>query len=58
MSEGYHARRWHEAVKAKLDAGYNREKAILMVEKQNPELRAKFLAELNGRDIIQSSHRR
>ena len=39
---------WREAVKAKMQAGYSREKAILAVEKEDPSLRQAFLAEINS----------
>jgi hypothetical protein len=39
---------WRDAVKAKMQAGYSREKAILAVEKEDPSLRQAFLAEINS----------
>ena len=39
---------WQSAVKAKMTAGMNRERAILTVDREEPELRAAFLAEING----------
>jgi hypothetical protein len=39
---------WQSAVKAKMTAGMNRERAILAVDREEPELRAAFLAEING----------
>jgi hypothetical protein len=45
---GYAARRWREAVKAKMEAGYPRERAILQVDKEEPQLRQRFLAEINA----------
>lgn len=44
---GYSARKWYSAVKAKLDLGMPRERAILQVEKEDPELRQRFLEEIN-----------
>jgi len=45
---GFYARKWHSAVKAKMQSGYSRERAILQVEKEEPELRQRFLAEINS----------
>jgi ATP-dependent protease ClpP protease subunit len=39
---------WRDAVKAKMQSGYSREKAILAVEKEDPSLRQAFLAEINS----------
>ena len=39
---------WRDAVKAKMQSGYSRERAILAVEKEDPSLRQAYLAELNG----------
>jgi len=39
---------WRDAVKAKLQSGYNRERAILMVDREDPSLRQAYLAEING----------
>jgi hypothetical protein len=44
---GFYGRRWREAVLAKMQAGYDRERAILQVEKEQPELRREFLKEIN-----------
>lgn len=40
--------RWTDAVKAKMQSGYSREKAMLQVDREAPELRAAFLAEINS----------
>jgi ATP-dependent Clp protease, protease subunit len=40
--------KWLDAVKAKMQSGYNREKAMLQVDREAPELRAAFLAEINS----------
>jgi len=47
-TQGYFERKWRDAVKAKLQSGYSRERAILQVEKEEPELRQRFLAEINS----------
>jgi hypothetical protein len=44
---GYFARRWREAVKAKMQSGYDRERAIQQVDREEPELRQRYLAEIN-----------
>ena len=44
---GFYARKWHSAVLAKMQSGYPRERAILQVEKEQPELRREFLKEIN-----------
>jgi hypothetical protein len=40
--------KWLDAVKAKMQSGYNREKAMLQVDREAPELREAFLAEINS----------
>jgi hypothetical protein len=41
--------RWSEAINTKIAAGIPRAKAILAIEKEQPDLRAAMLAEVNAR---------
>lgn len=56
--QSYAARRWYSAVKAKLDLGMPRERAMLAVDREDPKLREQFLAEINShRTHSRHSHR-